>query len=61
MKLGGVKMKYIIETDTEENLQKKLNQWRHDYKINILQAFPLETSGLTASNTLTVILTREEK
>lgn len=30
------KWEYICDTDTESNIQKKLNQWRHEYTINII-------------------------
>lgn len=48
-------MQYIVEAKTEKQWQKVLNQWKHNYKVDIIKAVPrLEAS-------LTLILTRKEK
>lgn len=40
-------MKYIIETRTEKEWQKVLNQWKHEYELDIVKAIPREESKLT--------------
>jgi predicted transposase YbfD/YdcC len=47
-------MKYKIITGTALNCQKRLNQWRHGYDLNILA---MSTNG----NSIVILLTRTKK
>lgn len=48
-------MKYIIDTKLEKQWQQTLNQWKHNYKVDIIKAIP------RGDRRLTLILTRKEK
>lgn len=36
---------YLILTERDESLQKKLNQWRHEYYIQILSFTPVDSAS----------------
>lgn len=50
-------LEYIIETKPEKEWQKQLNQWRHDYEINIIS---MNTNYNITSIYITICLTRKK-
>lgn len=36
---------YLILTERDESIQKKLNQWRHEYYIQILSFTPIDSTS----------------
>jgi hypothetical protein len=55
-KLNKNKWEYIIETKEEKEWQKHLNQWKHQYEMEILNSF---SSG-ECHNKVTLILRRRD-
>jgi len=51
---------YIVLSEDTTSIQKKLNQWRHDYYLNIIGMSTIKDKD-SWNITLTVILTRTRK
>ena len=55
-------LEYIIETKPEKDWQKQLNQWRHDYEINVISMTSTKITNLNLySYDITICLTRKRK
>ena len=58
-------LEYIIETKSEKEWQKQLNQWRNDYEINVISMInannPYETRADLHQKYVTICLTRKKK
>lgn len=49
-------MEYILETKSEKDWQKHLNQWKHQFKIDILK-MSVDENGVT----LLILRTKKEE
>ncbi len=55
-------LEYIIETKSEKDWQKQLNQWRHDYEINVISMISANNPydiRIDNSRYVTICLTRK--